>query len=196
MILNVIHKSSRTDRRTLLEVEMVRQGIDAVVWHEAITDCKKVHQSIGESHKGIVRLAQKHGMEKVCIAEDDLYFPADDGWRYFLNKMPQDFYLYVGGAYGYDINFSTYGFNPAILKKWSGMHLYVVHQKFYKAFLEADTEKYNIEQAMKVQLQNNNMQAHICWPFAAVQAETPSDNIRGKVHKIDDFFNRHNTYGL
>jgi hypothetical protein len=196
MILNVIHKSSRTDRRTLLEAEMVRQGIDLVVWHEAITDCKKVHTSIGESHKNVVRFAQEKGLPMVCIAEDDLYFPAEDGWRHFLNKIPKDFYLYLGGAYSYDINISTYGFNYATVKKWSGMHLYVVHQRFYSGFLAADTEKYNIEQAMKVQLQSNNQQANICWPFAAVQAETPSDNIKGKIHKIGDFFNRYNTYGL
>jgi hypothetical protein len=196
MILNVIHKADRTDRRAHMEAEMVRQGIDLVVWHDAITNCGRPHISIGESHKEVIRHAQRKGLEMICVAEDDLYFPADDGWKYFLSKIPQRFSLFVGGAYSYKITHDTYGFHSTVLHKWSGFHLYVVHQSFYGDFLAADTEKYNIEQALKLQLQASGKQASICWPFAAVQAETPSDNIKGKIHKINDYFNKYNTYGF
>jgi len=132
----------------------------------------------------------------ICIAEDDLYFPAEDEWRDFRRQMPQRSSLCNGRAYTYKITQDTYGFHSTVLHKWSGFHLYVVHKSFYGDFLAADTEKYNIEQALKVQLQATNKQATICWPFAAVQAETPSDNIKGKIHKINDYFNKYNTYGF
>lgn len=196
MILHVIHKSDRTDRKNHLENQMIEQGIDLVVWHDAVTDCKKVHQSIGESHKNVVRFAQEKGLKTVCIAEDDLHFPSPEGWKYFLSRIPQQFDIFVGGAYAFKITHDTYQFNSTILHKWSGMHLYIVHQKFYSAFLEADTQTHNIERAVALELQRKNKTAHICWPFAAVQAETPSDNIKGKIYKINDYFNRYNTYGF
>ena len=196
MTLHVIHKSARTDRRQMLEAEMVRQGIDLVVWHEAVTDCKSKFQSIGESHKNVVRFAQEKGLERVCIAEDDVFFPADDGWKYFLKSTPPQFDIYVGGAYTYKMTIDKFQFNSVTLHKWSGMHLYMVHSRFYKAFLEADTSKHNIEKAVQHAAMQKNGSVKICWPFAAVQAETPSDNIKGKVWQINDYFNRYNTYGL
>jgi len=196
MILNVIHRKERTDRRDSLEKEMLRQGIDAVLWHDAITDCKRVHQSIGESHKSVVRFAKERNMDSICIAEDDLYFPAEDGWRYFLKKIPKTFGLFVGGAYSYRMLHDTFQFHMTQLYRWSGMHLYVVHKSFYDTFLAADLTKFNIEQALAIQAAADGKTVSICWPFAAVQAETPSDNVKGRIYKISDYFNRHNTYGL
>ena len=196
MILNVIHKKSRTDRREHLLSEIRRQGIAETVWHDAVTDCKTKHQSIGESHKNVVRFAKEKGFESIIIAEDDLYFPAEDGWDYFLKKIPQSYGLFLGGAYSYRITYDTFEFNGVVLHKWSGMHLYAVHKSFYDTFLRSDTVTHNIERAVALQAATEAKAMSICWPFAAVQAETPSDNVQGKIYKITEYFNKQNTYGL
>jgi len=196
MVLNIIHRKERTDRQAHIEAEMLRQGMKLVVWHDAVTDCKTRHESIGESHKNVIRFAQKRGLERVCVAEDDVYFPAEDGWRYFLRMIPTQFDIFLGGVYTCRMTIDQYAFHKVTLDRWSGMHLYVVHNRFYNVFLQADVVNYNIERAVQKAAVENKRIVNLCWPYAAVQAETPSDNIKGKIYPIKDFFNQYNTYGL
>lgn len=191
-ILCVIHDRNREDRRELLEKEQVRQGIDVVWFFDSVHDLRTAHQNIAEAHKRVVRFAKERKMDRVFIAEDDVHFPAEDGWRYFLKSVPSDFSVFLGGIYTGEFLYEQAGFRNRILKRWSGMHLYCVHHSYYDRFLSIDTDKHNIERA----LVNEGGLFKLCFPFAAVQAETVSDNIKGYTHKIKDYFDKYNCYGL
>ena len=65
--------------------------------------------------------------------EDDVYFPAQDGFEYFLKNKPDDFDIYLGGIYlGSD---KVKEMNQRIRHRFSGLHCYIVHERFYDTFL-------------------------------------------------------------
>ena len=126
MILNIIHDNRRTERYAALMNELYVQGIsDYYIW-EAVIDEPTVVASINQSHKKIVRMAADSNLPEVCIAEDDLMFSAAGAWQHFLDNKPKSFDLYLGCNYSIPINKT---------KDITGFHLYVVHEKFYDAFL-------------------------------------------------------------
>lgn len=195
--LHIIHDYRRKDRAVLFRREIERQNILSYAIHNAVVGCDKKHICIAQSHKSVVQFAKDNQLERVIIAEDDFYFPAENGYKYFLNSIPQKYNLHLGGMYvgKYIVN-QYMPHNPVQVLKWSGLHLYVVHHSFYDFFLQADTVAYNIELALSLIAQQNGVAVTCCYPYAAVQAETPSDNIAGRIYKIRDYFNECNTYGL
>ena len=86
--LNIIYDARRHEKYHPLMYELERQGItDFEIWPCIMLP--DVVQSINASHKMIVRDAKDKGLEEVFIAEDDLFFPAKDGWEYFLKNKPK-----------------------------------------------------------------------------------------------------------
>ena len=155
MKLNLILDSRRVEKYEPLIKELAAQNItDYEIWPCVIMN--DVPQSINASHKMIVRDAKEKGLPEVCLAEDDVFFPAADGWQHFLRNKPspEDYDIYVAATYCIPIS------NNILC----GFHLYCVSAKFYNAFLSIP-DKEHIDTAA------NDLKGvwKFCYPFAALQ---------------------------
>lgn len=153
MKLNIILDSRRIEKYHPLMDQLEKQGItDFELWPCVID--KEVVTSINLSHKMIVRDALEKGLEEVIIAEDDLFFPAPDGWEYFLKNKPNSYDLYLSGTY----------IVTEPLEHICGFHLYMVHSRFYEKFLAVPDNKH-----IDTEMNNAEGEFRFCYPFAALQ---------------------------
>lgn len=153
--LNIIYDARRHEKYHPLMDELERQGIDDFeIWPCIMYD--NVVSSINASHKMIVRDAQEKGLEEVFIAEDDLFFPANDGWEYFLRNKPKptDYDIYLAATYIPE--------KPPT--QICGFHLYSVSSRFYDQFLSVPDESH-IDTAMNYV----DGKYVFCTPFPALQ---------------------------
>lgn len=133
MQLNII---TLPERKLLAKEEMNRVGVDAAYW-PAITGPSTI-KAISQSHKMIVLWAKEQGLKEIAIAEDDIIFTSLRGWKYFLEHKPTDFDLYIGGHYsGPHLEDNT-------VHHFTGLTLYMIHERFYDTLLYAD-ERRNID---------------------------------------------------
>lgn len=166
MKLNIILDSRRIEKYHPLMNELEEQGIeDFELWPCLMFD--SIVESINASHKMIVRDAQERGLKEVCIAEDDLMFPAKDGWKYFLDNKPEDYDLYLAATYVVT--------KP--LKHICGFHLYCVHEKFYEKFLSVPDESH-----IDTVMDSVKGDFVFCYPFAALQRPGFSANNKSVVN--------------
>jgi hypothetical protein len=171
-ILHIIHDNRRPEKLPLLEAEMLRQGISYTLWSaEVLPD---VVESINASHKKIVRYALEHSMPEIAIAEDDVWFPAVDGWKYFLANKPQIFDVYSAGTYGPYVNDPTFGGKRA--PYITGFHCYIIDETFYKKFLSLPATLH-----IDAALETITGIYKVCYPFAAIQRPGWSANNRENV---------------
>lgn len=152
MILNIIQDFRRPEKLGPLEQEMLRQGISYRLWDAIILP--DVVASINASHKAIVRYAKETGLPEVAIAEDDVCFPAPDGWLYWLERMPLDFDIYAAGTYGGVENFAP--------KSNVGAHCYIVHERYYDRFLAVPDHAH-------IDLAQDGADIEVVYPMAAIQ---------------------------
>lgn len=169
MVINVIHKADRLDRLELLQQEQWEQGFKMRLW-DAIID-KHPQTGISKAHKQIVFWAKYTGQKEVCIAEDDVSFCGPGAYEYFLSNKPNDYDLYLGGIYKGLIR------EDSTVEKFSCLHLYIIHERFYKTFLKAD-EKENIDIWL-----GGKGKFVVCDPLAAIQHDTPSDNNKTRIRQ-------------
>lgn len=173
MTLNIIHDNRRSERWEPLMQELFRQGIiDYKIW-PPVEDTNNVIRSINLSHKQIVRDAKDRGLKETAIAEDDVFFPSLDGWKYFLRKKPPYYELYLGGCYspikhGWDEAPYSYTQNPV------GLHMYLIHERYYDTFLATD-EMSHIDTAQE------SIAIKVCYPMVALQRPGFSANNRDHV---------------
>lgn len=155
----IIFDSRRPEKYELLMQEIQRQGIkDYTIWPCLLEST--VVKSINLSHKMIVRHAKDNEWEQVCIFEDDVIFPADDGWEYFISSIPDEFELHLGATYNV----------PITNRKIVGFHCYVLHKSAYDKFLSVPDDVH-IDVAME-----DIMDWTVCYPFAALQRKGFSSN--------------------
>lgn len=178
MIANVIIEPTRTKPNTTLDPEIRRHSIIAFKWN-SIPDPSSVVRSINLSHKQIVRFAQEQNMPEICILEEDVCFPAADGWEYFLrNKPTKPFDLYLGGCYGLNpLALRRIGKEPgaAEIHNFVGLHCYIISQRYYQKFLDLPENKHIDDQpGLGV--------FYVCYPFAAIQYPGWSANNRQPVN--------------
>lgn len=165
MDLNIIHDSRLIERREPLIEEMNRQGIKYKIWDSV--ECKdSVVKSINLSHKQIVQYAKDNGIKEIAIGEDDLVFPAPNGWQFFLRNKPERYDLYLGCS-----------FLPLHAKMVCGFHLYCIQEQFYDAFLSVDETKH-IDTAMD-DLKGDYVW---CYPYPALQRPSWSANNKAQVN--------------
>jgi hypothetical protein len=169
MRVNVIYDNRHNDDLDRLADEFKRQGIhDYKIW-EAIIDRPTVVESINASHKMIVRWAKENNLKEVCIAEQDVFFPTENGWSYYLNHKPKEYDLYLGGTYLNDLG----DFNRVC-----GFHLYMVREQFYDVFLAID-DLLHIDTAIDEIRKSYNFK--VCRPFVALQRAGFSANNQAHV---------------
>lgn len=159
MTLHIIHDSRRVERYSPLIAELKRQNIeDFEIFPCLIYD--NVVRSINASHKMIVRIAKEQGLPEVFIAEDDLCFPSDKGWEWFLKNKPPLYDIYISGSYDSFKRPSKQG--AFRVDSIVGFQLYAVSSRYYDTFLSTPDDQH-IDSAQK----SNSM--FVCFPFAAIQ---------------------------
>lgn len=185
---NIIHTPKRNnDRWPLLKKELENQNItDYRIWFGE-TKHKEPKQNISESHKAIVQYAKESGLKEVLIFENDIYFPAADGFKYFLDNKPKEFDIYTAGAYG-----MSRGLRVGVtqIQRFTGLHCYIVRERFYDTFLSVDGTK-DIDYAL-----SDKGEYYIIYPFAAIQHETPSDNKEGLIYQNKPMFRNYKVRGF
>lgn len=163
----IIHNPLRSDRLEVLKKEILEQNILDYELVPAIMDNKR---GIAKSHKTIVRKAKELGLPAVLIMEDDVRFCGPGAFKYFLDNIPETYDLYLSGVYYGKLN------DVNKVNKFSGLHCYLVHERFYDTFLSIKEEG-NID---------NNLTGagyyKVCYPFAAVQHNGFSDNVHKEVN--------------
>ncbi len=181
MIAHIIINPDNPRPKDNLYLELDQQGITAKFW-VCVPDRNNVVRSINLSHKQIVSFAKDHLLPEICIMEEDVMFPAQDGWRYFLDNKPHEFDLYLAGAYG--LNDAAF---TRILKKpgavavhnFAGLHCYIIRNTYYDKFLSLDENQH-------IDNQPGMGRFFVCAPFAALQRPGYSYNAKRTVDYNSD----------
>jgi hypothetical protein len=174
MLINVINLPEHTPtRRNRVEKDLQEEGCVYKIWN-GLKQTNFVHTNISRSHKQIVRYAMQHRFKMVCICEDDVRFCDKGAWKYFLDNIPKDFDIYLSGIYWGDIKPDN------TVTDFSGLHLYIVHERFYYAFLQGDENK-DIDRSLA-----GMGKFVVCNPFAAIQYNGFSYHLGG-VANYDDY---------
>ncbi len=176
MIAHILINPVRPRPNETLYAELDRQGIDAKFW-EPIYDPLNVVRSINLSHKQIVQFAVDHHLPEICIMEEDVMFPAPDGWQYFLANKPEYFDLYLAGAYGLDQQtLQQVGKRTGAIPigKFAGLHCYIISEVYYDKFLSTPENKHIDDQPIVGSY-------YVCAPFAALQHPGWSSNAQQMV---------------
>jgi len=156
--LNLILDSRRIEKYQPLIDELKRQKIvNYELWPCLMYP--KVVNSINASHKMIVWDAKEKGLKECYIGEDDLMFPSDHGWQWFLKNKPIIFDIYSAGNY---LSFDRPK-EPGAVKVDCivGFHLYIIQERFYDTFLSTPDDQH-IDTAQKGEL-------FVCYPMPGLQ---------------------------
>lgn len=169
MIANIIHDNKRIDRFQILHKELTEQNITYAIW-PAIKDISPA-TSVMKAHAQIVKWAKETNQPEVLIMEDDIRFCGPGSFDYYLSNKPTDFDLYLGGIYyGHILPDNT-------VKKFSALHCYIIHERFYDTFLQAPIKKH-----LDTHLSELRGKYVVCNPLAAIQHNGFSDQIGKDVH--------------
>lgn len=157
---------------TLLEQLQNQKIDDYELWQGVFLPSIKA--SINAAHKQIVRYAQLAEWSEVAIAEDDLIFTSPNSWRYYIDKMPLDFSIYLSMVYLGEI------YDGDKVRNWTGLTLYTVHHSFYETFLSVPDDDH-----LDILLSQTDGVFVVCNPFVAKQSNGFSSNT-GKDENYDD----------
>lgn len=169
MRLNIIN--GRSERYDHVISQIKSQAINGVIWEGIIKP--SVKESINLAHKEIVKYAQLAEWEHVAIAEDDIVFTKPYSYDYFINKMPDNFDMYLGMVYLGEPNES------GIVKDFTGMTLYIVARKFYETFLSVPDDDHIDRLLGGLGIYK------VCQPFVCKQLNGYSSNT-GKMENYDE----------
>jgi hypothetical protein len=165
---NILYDDRRLEYFPLIVDEMQRQGIVDYKWVSPIMS-NNVVKSINLSQKSIVQKAKDNNEEMVCIFEQDIHFPHEKGWQYFLDNMPKEFDVYIGGSYLID---NRYEYKSPLVKvnEWVGNHCIIIHKKYYDTFLSLPDDRH-------IDTENKGKgDFYVCFPYAALQRAGFSSN--------------------
>lgn len=187
MILHVI-SDLRNGRRDQLEAHLTSRKVPYQLW-DAVVDPKSVVASINASHKMVVRWAANEGLSQVAIAEDDCYFPAADGWEYFINNFDYSPDIYLGGNYTPKSERQSSGgpFTSVAYPSIIGLHCYIISARWYNSFVSVRDDAH-IDTAQSGGL------FLAPYPFAALQRPGFSSNTRTHVD-LNEMLKPEDVYG-
>ena len=160
--LNII-VGNRAERVPRLMQELETQEITNYALWDGI-HLPSIKESINEAHKQIVRYAKLAEFGEVIIAEDDVKFSRPGAWQYFLSQKPKDYDIFLGGIFLGDPD------ENGIVKDFTGMTLYSVHNRFYDTFLSIPADDH-IDRALA-----NSGKFVVCSPFVVTQYDGISSN--------------------
>jgi len=168
IVPNILYDDRRLEHFPLIVEEMKRQNIVNYKWVSPIMS-NSVVKSINISQKSIVQKAKDNGEEMVCIIEQDIMFPSENGWQYFLENIPKDFDVYIGGTYLIDNGYVWE--SPLVkVKEWIGNHCIIIAERYYDTFLSLPDDKH-------IDTENKGLgEFFVCYPFPALQRSGFSAN--------------------
>ena len=169
--LNIIN-GNRGERFPRLMDELRTQGIEDYMLWDGIY-LPSIKQSINRSHKQIVEYARLAEWDDVCIAEDDIKFSHPNSYRYFLEKKPKYFDIYLSMV------FLGYPDENGCVKDFTGLTMYIVKRRFYDTFLSV-TDDEHLDKGLA-----GLGKYIVCDPFVASQYNGISSNT-GKMEVYDD----------
>lgn len=192
--VGIIHNEQRTERLDTLMYEIGSQGIKQTKIFPAIKE-KLVQTGISKAHKQVVQYAKDNGLKEIMVCEDDVKFVAPNAFNYAIENKPDVYDIYLLGVSGGvvdEINKTVIGF--------SGLFCYMIHERFYDVFLEAD-EGSHLDRWLsgfnnKVsKLHNKTIEEFlgrkplykICYPIAAITYNGYSDNFERHM-EYDKYF--------
>lgn len=168
IIPNIISNHKIQVRQQQLHKEMARQGVsDYKLWPSVHIANKPKRTGISRAHKQIVEWALIEQIPEVCIMEDDVWFPATDGFQHFIKNKPEVYDLYLGGITRGDIDGNN------CVKRYTGQFAYFIHEKYYTTFLDTD-ENLDIDGG-----QSGRGHFVVCNPMACFCYPGWSDNCNG-----------------
>jgi hypothetical protein len=116
------------------------QDAFVTIW-PGFTD-RNVATAISQSHKQIVRWAMGNHRKEICIMEDDAEFLGAGAFDFFLQNKPASYDIYLGTAS------NIIKKDGEVVKWFTGMMLYMVHERFYHKFLGVP-ENVHIDSALR-----------------------------------------------
>lgn len=180
----ILYDDRKFEMLPLIEEEMKRQGIKKYHIRSPIL-CSPVFKSISVSQKAIVREAKEMGLKRCCLMEEDNFFPAGDGWQYFLSNMPDKFSIYLGGSYLVDKDIE-YTYPVTKVNAYVGHHCIIIDESYYQTFLDT-TEEGHIDTE-----QEGRGDFYLCYPMAALQRPSKSANHNNELANYNNLFKNTN----
>lgn len=158
----IIFDDRRNEKYDLFIHEMKRQGIQDYEIFPAIVLVHSVVESISESFKAVIRSAKENNEECICICEDDVFFPNENGWKYFIENKPERYSVYIGGNYLID-NRLEYKEPLVKCNTWIGNQCIIVHNSYYDIWLNTDSKQHcdGVHSGLG--------DFYTCFPFPALQ---------------------------
>lgn len=197
MLINIIHINenqvsntypnwveAQQKRRQLYLEEMAEQRAKFVV-HDGVID-KPTFKGISKAHKKVVQYAKDNKLPMIVIMEDDCKFTSPNSYKYFLEKLPEDFDMFFGVIYHGDI-----GDEHRLMNGFSGgLTLYAVHERFYDAYLNV-RDNFHLDNCLGELAVNHKF--YVCDPFVCYQVGGYSYNHR-KVLYYDEYLKGRKLY--
>lgn len=161
IVPNILYDDRRPEFAPFIEEEMRNQKIIEYIIHSPILD-NNIVKSINISQKEIVRKAKERADKYCCIMEHDIWFKSLNGWRYFIENIPEKFDIYIGGSYLKDIGVK-YTSPLTKVNSYIGNHCIIISERYYDIFLETN-ETEHIDSA-----QTGRGEFYLCYPMIAFQ---------------------------
>ena len=176
----VIYNSYRPEKYDLFMDELKRQGIDnfEIFFCEQNQNHNMVER-ISESFKTVIREAKERGDEEITIFEDDVMFPNENAWNYFMQHKPDYYDIYIGGSYMID---NRINYKPPIVKvpNYIGNHCIIVHERYYDTWLNTNS----LEHCDGV---HKDGDFFLCFPMVALQRPGYSENHSNATNQIVNY---------
>lgn len=167
-IVHIINLITRQDRLISVVNQSRWQKFPVMVW-TGIEGNLTQAQNINEAHKQIVRWAKEKKMPRVIIAEDDIMFTGPTGFKYFLSQIPESYDLFLSMIYAGEV------VENKMLNGFSGLTMYVVHERFYDFFLSIPDNVHIDRWLGQFAFEKEYF---VCHPYVCKQTGGYSDNLR------------------
>lgn len=173
----VIHiKGSTRYERMIYEMDSQYKGeyeiFDAIV-------LPNPKEGISESFKKIIR--DNYDEPMIHILEDDVKFVSKNSRRVFEESMPDNFDIYLGGAYTFDSAIKKEGLYK--IENFRSLHCVVIRKSAYDHFISHDVKEIpNID----AWVASKELNVYVCNPMVAVQHNGYSYN-NGREMNFDSF---------
>jgi hypothetical protein len=175
----VIYNDYRPEKYDLFMTEFERQKIEVSIFNCIQNQNHNIVEKISESFKSVIREAKKRGDEEIAIFEDDIMFPNEKGWEYFLKNKPDDYDIYIGGSYMID---NRIEYKPPIVKvpTYVGNQCIIVNERYYDTWLNTDSKEH-CDSVHKDGL------FYLCFPMIALQRPGWSANHSNGTNQIVNY---------
>lgn len=162
MKLNII-RGNLTERFHNLYKELSEQKIEDYEFWDGFY-LPSVVESINAAHKQIVSYAKLAQWPSVTICEDDIKFTDPNSWKYYQSQLPEDYDIFLSMIFMGEIDENN------VVKAFTGLTLYTVHERFYDTFLSVPKDQH-IDRALA-----GLGRFVVCDPFVATQYDGWSGN--------------------